>query len=60
MTSQHALRHRTTAVLAAALGTCALQAVPAAADAAADPTDAPRRAAPGRRTMRDWTASPST
>ncbi len=47
MTSQHALRHRTTAVLAAALGTCALQAVPAAADTAApDPTDEPRRAAP--------------
>ena len=47
MTSQHALRHRTTAVLAAALGTCALQAAPAAADtAAADATDDPRRSAP--------------
>ena len=47
MTSQHALRHRTTAVLAAALGTCALQAAPAAADTAAvDGTDDPRRAAP--------------
>ena len=47
MTSQHALRHRTTAVLAAALGTCALQAAPATADtAAADATDDPRRAAP--------------
>ena len=29
----HPLRHRTTVVLAAALGTCALQAAPAAADA---------------------------
>ena len=47
MTSQHALRHRTTAVLAAALGTCALQAAPATADtAAADATDDPRRVLP--------------